>query len=78
MKKGFAREFLWLMVALVLAIPLGLVFLWLIGFTSETTVVTDDDRSMLINLYLIGYLLSVIGVYIARFIVVSTRILVAK
>ena len=31
MGKIIAREFLWLLVALIMAIPLGLIFLWFFG-----------------------------------------------
>ncbi len=78
MKKFFAQEFLWLLAAFVLAFPLGLLFLWLVGFSAQTTVVTEDDWSMITNLYILGYILGFIGVYIVRFVSSSIKILVQK
>ncbi|MFT5832891.1 MAG: hypothetical protein ACI97N_000513 [Cognaticolwellia sp.] len=75
MKKFLAKEFIWFVVAFILAFPLGLLFLWLIGFTSDTTVITDEDTSMLTNLYILGLILGFIGVYIARFVGASISLL---
>jgi hypothetical protein len=77
MKKFFAREFIWFVIAFVLAFPLGLLFLWLIGFTVDTTVVTEEDTAMLTNLYLLGLILGFVGVYIARFVGASISVLTA-
>lgn len=77
MKKFFAREFLWFVIAFVLAFPLGLLFLWLIGFSADTTAVTDDDMSLVTNLYILGWILGFLGVYIARFIAASIKVLTA-
>jgi len=68
MKEFFAREFLWFIIALVVAVPVGLGFMWLMGFTAENEYLTTDEEAFIIELYLVGFMISFIGVYIVRFI----------
>lgn len=75
MKKFFAREFLWLLLTLVLAFPLALVFLWLLGFTTETVDLREQEKDYLVTLYMWGYILSVVGVYLVRLIAAAARAL---
>jgi len=75
MKKFLAREFLWFIIAFVLAFPLGLLFLWIIGFSADTTAVTEDDLNTITRLYILGWILGFIGVYITRFIAGAISVL---
>lgn len=78
MKKVLAREFLWLVAALVLAIPLGIMFLWLLGLTSKTRLVTNDEKEMVMELYILGFILSFVGIYLIRLITAAIQILVKR
>lgn len=73
--KGLAREFLWFFATLIIALPLALVFLWFLGFTPETVKLEDRDRTYVWWLYLLGYLVSFIGVYLMRFVAASIKTL---
>lgn len=76
MKRFFAREFIWFLVAFVLAFPLGLLFLWLFGLSADATVINDEEREMITNLYILGYILGFVGVYLVRFIAAAIQVLV--
>ncbi|MCH2042876.1 MAG: hypothetical protein MK212_01955 [Saprospiraceae bacterium] len=75
MGKILAREFLWLFVALVFALPLGIGFLWFLGFTPETVNLQKEEKSYIFWLYLLGYLVSFLGIYIVRFVAMSIKTL---
>ena len=73
--KVLAREFIWLIVTLIISLPLGVVFLWFFGFTRETVNLTETARNYIFWMYLIGYFASFIGIYIMRFIAMSIKTL---
>lgn len=75
MKKFFAKEFIWFIIAFVLAFPLGLLFLWIIGFSADTTAVTNEDINLITRLYILGWILGFVGVYITRFIAAAIKVL---
>lgn len=69
-----AREFLWLLLTLVLAIPLALLFLWLLGFTTERADMLEREKDYIFKLYFIGYILSIAGIYLIRLIAGAIRV----
>ncbi len=73
MGKVIAREFIWLIVALIVAIPLGLAFLWFFGFTREIINLTEIRKNYIFWLYLIGYFTSFAGIYIIRFVMMALQ-----
>ena len=77
MGKVIAREFLWLIVGLIVSIPLGLVFLWFFGFTPEIIQLDEIYKNYIFWLYLIGYFTSFVGIYIIRFVSLSLKALTA-
>jgi hypothetical protein len=77
MGKVVAREFLWLVVGLIAAIPLGIVFLWFFGFTREIINLPDIRKNYIFWLYLIGYFTSFVGIYIIRFVAMALKTLTA-
>jgi hypothetical protein len=78
MGKIIAREFIWLIVALIASLPLGVVFLWFFGYTREVVNLTEGENNYIFWMYLIGYFASFLGIYIMRFIAVSIKTLNAK
>lgn len=77
MGKVIAREFLWLIVSLIVSIPLGMVFLWFFGFTPEIIQLEEMYKNFIFWLYLIGYFSSFVGIYIIRFVAMSFKALTA-
>ena len=73
--KGLAREFLWFFLTLLLALPLAVVFLWFFGFTPEIVNLEERQRSYVWWLYLLGYIVSFISIYVMRFVAMSIRTL---
>lgn len=69
MKKFFAKEFLWLLLTIVLAVPLS--FLWLAGLDIISTNQSfgEDEKVFVIELFLIAYAFSFAGIYLIRFVV---------
>jgi hypothetical protein len=78
MKKIIAREFLWLMVILVLAAPCALVFLNALELVSEGRAFSINEKDFIIELFILAYILNVIGLYILRLIVLAIQVLAAK
>ena len=66
MKTVLAREFLWFIGALVLSIPLAFLFLWMLGLTTDTTIYTREEEIFATKLFLLGYILSFLGIYLTR------------
>lgn len=76
MGQTIAKEFLWFLGILILALPLGLVFLWMFGL-SDSGYVAQDDVDLVVNTYILGYILSIFGVYILRIVASAIKSLVA-
>jgi hypothetical protein len=71
MGKIIAREFLWLIGSLIIALPLGVFFLWFFGFTPEIIRINEIYKNYIFWLYLIGYFTSFAGIYIVRFVMIA-------
>lgn len=78
MKKIIAREFLWLLVNLVLAAPLAFFFLSALDLIAEGDVFTENEKNFIAQLYLLAYVFNFIGLYVVRFIVLAIQTLTAK
>lgn len=78
-KKFFAKEFLWLLFALLLALPIALIMTYIIE-----TYVAADTRMKLIELsegktlFLSAYALSLAGIYFTRTVAAAIRTVVKK
>lgn len=77
MKKFIAKEFLWLLIALVLAVPIA--FLWLAGLdiVSAEQTFSEDEKVFVIELFLLAYAFGVVGVYLVRFVIGAIKTLSA-
>lgn len=78
MKKIIAREFLWLMVILVLAAPLAFIFLNALELVSEGDFFTETEKNFIGELYLLLYLFNVAGLYLMRLVVLAIQTISAK
>lgn len=75
MKKIIAREFLWLMVILVLAVPLAFIFLSALELVAEGDFFTQTEKGFLGELFLLLYLFNVAGLYLMRLVVLAIQTL---
>ena len=76
MKELIAKEFMFLFLGILVAIPVGFIFLAAINFTPYTEIPMTKDNSVLeMDLLLIGAIIGFIGVYIARLAVWGVKIL---
>ena len=75
MKKFLAKEFLWLLIALVMAIPIA--FLWLasLDIVSAEQSFSEDEEVFVIEMFLIAYVFGVVGMYLIRFVVAAIKTL---
>jgi len=73
MKKIIAREFLWLLGTLVLALPLSLIFIEALHLVSAGERFTEAEKIFVQELYIIAYVFCFIGVYLVRFIVLAIK-----
>ena len=78
MKKIIAREFLWLMVILMLAVPLAFLFLVALELVSEGDFFTETEKGFIGELYLLLYLFNVAGLYLMRLVVLAIQTLSAR
>ncbi len=78
MKKTIAKEFLWLMINLVLAAPLAFLFLSALNLVAEGDVFTDNEQNFIAELFLLAYVFNVIGLYLLRFVVLAIQVLATK
>lgn len=75
MKKLIAREFLWFMVILVLAIPLAFIFLNALQLVSEGDFFTENEKNFVAELYLLAYIFNFVGLYLMRLVVLAIQTL---
>ena len=66
MKELIAKEFLYFFVAVIVAIPVGFLFLYMLHAQPEGAPMTKDEKVLEMDLLLIGGLLGFAGVYIIR------------
>ena len=73
MKKLIAQEFLWLLIALVLSVPLAFLFLVCLDLSTGNTDFSETEKIFIIQLFLIGFAISFVGIYLMRFIVAALK-----
>lgn len=78
MKHTIAKELLYLLVALVVAVPVALLFLALVDTTSPTQPLSPDEQVLEMDLLIIGALLGFIGVYLVRAIMWAVKQLIGQ
>ncbi len=75
MKKALAKEVLWFLAALVLAIPLSFLFLSCIDIVSKGDTFSKIEKIFIFELFLLGFIVNFVGIYIVRIIINAFRIL---
>jgi hypothetical protein len=77
MKKIIAREFLWLVVILVVAAPLALLFLNTLDLVAKGYTFSMSEKDFIAELFILAYLINVVGLYLLRLIVLAIQVLSA-
>ncbi|UII27390.1 hypothetical protein LVD15_02870 [Fulvivirga maritima] len=79
MKSTIAREFLYFFIALITALPVGFLFLYLMHVQPSGAVLTPDEKVLEMDLLIIGGVLGFIGVYLIRLTVWAVkRVLISQ
>lgn len=78
MKKIIAREFLWFLVILVLAVPISFLLLNTLDIVAQDDFFTETEKTFVAELYLLCYVFCFVGLYLMRFIVLAIQILASK
>lgn len=69
-KKIISREFLWLLINLVLAIPLTYLFIfYVLDLVVEGAIFTENENNFITEMYVSGYLCTFIGLVLLRIII---------
>ena len=78
MAKTIAREFIWLIAALLLAIPLAFIFLIVMDIVSaQSSGFSEEEKIFILDLFVLAYLFSFLGIYLFRFVVMAIKTLAA-
>lgn len=73
MKELISKELVFLLVAFLMAIPVAVLFLWLLESNSGTTTSSSDESVLEMQLLVVGGLLGFVGVYFIRLIVWAVK-----
>ncbi len=73
MIKTIAREFLWLLFILIIAVPISFLFVTALDIVAEGRYFTEGERYFIIELYLIIYIINVIGLYLTRIMIAAIK-----
>jgi len=69
MKKTILKELMWFIIASILAVPLSFVFLLLFKLTSSNPKLNKIKKVFTIQLFMIGWLVMFLCVYIVRIVI---------
>lgn len=75
MKKIIAREFLWFLIIILLAAPLALLFLSALDVASEGYTFSLNEKDFIMELFILAYIINIIGLYLVRLIVLAIKVL---
>jgi hypothetical protein len=66
MKDTLAKELLYLFFAIITAIPVAFLFLYMLQLDPDNTGLSGDEKVLEVDLMLIGAVLGFLGVYVIR------------
>ena len=78
MKKTIAREFLWFLIILILAVPMAFMFIQALEIVAEGDFFTENELNFIAELFLLSYIICFLGLYILRLVVLAIQVLSAK
>lgn len=69
MKKTILKELMWFIIASILAVPLSFVFIMLFKLTSSNPKLNEVEKVFTIQLFMIGWLVMFLCIYIVRIVI---------
>jgi hypothetical protein len=78
MKEIIVKEFFWLIIGSLISLILSFVFLGLLELTSVAEEMNGIEKVFSIQLYIIGYFVSLISVYLVRIVVSAIKKYIIK
>jgi hypothetical protein len=76
--KVFAREMLWLLMAALMAVPLGYFFVFLMNLTPDIDKISQNESVFQMEFFFIGAILGFVGVYMMRVVIWAIITVVKK
>jgi hypothetical protein len=73
MKAIIIKELFWLVVSSVISLFLAFLFLGMLSLTSSQSALNSIEKIFTVQLYLIGWFVSLISVYIFRIITIAIK-----
>jgi hypothetical protein len=73
MKATIIKELFWLVLSSVISLFLAFIFLFMLDLTSSQGSLNSIEKTFVVQLYLIGWFISLISVYIFRIITVAIK-----
>jgi hypothetical protein len=73
MKAIIIKELFWLVLSSVISLFLAFVFLAMLNLTSSENTLNSIEKTFTVQLYLIGWFVSIISVYIFRIITIAIK-----
>jgi hypothetical protein len=73
MKQLIIREILWFFISLVLAVPLGFVFLSFLNLSSAAPTVNELEKLFVVQLLFISFVVAFIAIYVVRLVVYAVK-----
>lgn len=73
MKATIIKELFWFMLSSIISIFLAFLFLFMLDLTSSQSSLNSIEKTFVVQLYLIGWLVSLICIYIFRIIIIAIK-----
>ena len=73
LKKIIAKEFLWLVVTIILAVPVSMLFLAGMDLVAQGEGLTENEKKVVLELLIVIYIFSFTGIYLTRFVVEAVK-----
>lgn len=73
MKETIVKEFFWLIIGSLFSLILSFVFLGLLDLTSSAENLNEIEKVFSVQLYILGFIVSLISIYIVRIVVSAIK-----
>ena len=73
MKETIVKEFFWLIIGSLFSLILSFVFLGLLDLTSSAEKLNEIEKVFSVQLYILGFIVSLISIYIVRIVVSAIK-----
>ena len=73
MKETIVKELFWLIIGSLFSLILSFVFLGLLDLTSSAEMLNEIEKVFSVQLYILGFIVSLISIYIVRIVVSAIK-----